>query len=352
MFASRHVQLLSPYQYGEQPPPARDLIKLNTNENPYPAHASVARLLKAWPVERLRLYPEPTWNALRKAASKTLGVPPEYLAFGNGSDELIALLFRTFFDPEDEVVFTQYTYSAYAAYSEALGIAHRVLPMGDDLTIDLSLLDKLPGKVVFLTNPNAPTGIALPVERIAAAVSRHRNRLFIVDEAYADFWGKNCLPLVRKYPNLLLLRTFSKVNSLCGVRLGYAIGQPDLIQALLKVKDPYNVNALTQAIGVTVFQHYAYYAKNAKKISAIRDRFSRDLADLGFRVLPSSANFVMASLPGREMESLYLDLAKKRIFVRFFNKPGMREWVRISMGTPAQMKKVLAEIRAWLPRPG
>jgi histidinol-phosphate aminotransferase len=311
----------------------------------------VARLLSAWPSERLRLYPEPTWNALRKAASKTLGVPPDWLAFGNGSDELIALIFRTFFDPEDEAVFTQYTYSAYVAYGEALGLAHRVLPMADDFLIDLALLDKLPGKVIFLTNPNAPTGMALPVDRIAAAISRHRNRLFIVDEAYAEFWGKSCLPLVRRFPNLLVLRTFSKTNSLCGVRLGYAVGQPDLIQALCKVKDPYNVNALTQAIGAAVFKHYAYYVRNAAKIAATRDRFSKDLAGLGFRVLPSCANFVMASLAGREMEGLYLALAKKRIFVRFFDKPGLRDWVRISIGTPAQMKTVLSAIKAWLASP-
>lgn len=351
MFASRHVTRLAPYQFGEQPAPVKGLVKLNTNENPYPPHPSVARVLKNFPTAKLRLYPDPHAKALKAAAAKVLGVAEDHLLFGNGSDEIINLIFRTFFNPEDEAVFTQYTYSAYVAYADALGLGHNILPMGADFRIDLSLLEKLPGKVVFLTNPNAPTGMVVPLAEIELALSTHRHRLFVVDEAYNEFWGQSALPLLAENPNLLILRTFSKAGSLCGIRLGYAVGHPDLIAALAKVKDPYNINMLTQAVGVTVFQNYGHYQKQARKVVATRNRFSKELAALGFAVLPSETNFVMASYSGKSMRGLYEALAGHQIFIRHFDKPVVKDWVRISIGTPVEMKRVVKEIKKWLAPP-
>ncbi|MBL8995550.1 MAG: aminotransferase class I/II-fold pyridoxal phosphate-dependent enzyme, partial [Spirochaetia bacterium] len=308
MFTSRRVQKLIPYVYGEQPRPVPGLVKLNTNENPWPPHASVRKLLRGLDTDFLRLYPDPTCASLRKAASKVLGVPENCLLFGNGSDELISLVFRVFFDPGEKVLFTQYTYSAYRSYADAVGIPSADLPMGPDFKIDLRKLTSRNEKVFFLTNPNAPTGIGLDAKIIAKALAANPRKLFIVDEAYADFAGSTCVPLVGRYSNLIVLRTLSKSYSLCGLRLGCAVAQPALLESLIKVKDPYNVNALTQRVGELAFENSAYYLKNAKKIVAERGHFTRAMKALGFTTPPSSANFVLTGKPGQSQAPLYRHL--------------------------------------------
>lgn len=350
MFTSRRVQKLVPYVYGEQPRPVPGLVKLNTNENPYPPHASVKKLLRGLDTDFLRLYPDPTCAALRKAASKVHGLPEDRFLFGNGSDEIIALIFRVFFDPGDKVLFTEYTYSAYRSYAEAAGIPCEDLAMGPDFRIDLEKLTSRNEKVFFLTNPNAPTGIALHSKTIAKALAANPKKLFVVDEAYGDFSDSTCLPLVERFPNLIVLRTLSKSFSLCGLRLGYAVARPDLIASLVKVKDPYNVNALTQRIGELAFKNAVYYLKNAKKIIAERSRFTRDMRALGFTAHPSSTNFVLTGVPGQSQAPLYRHLASREIYVRYFDKPVLRDYLRVTIGTPAQMKKLLGEIKAFLGR--
>lgn len=350
MFTSRRVQKLVPYVYGEQPRPVPGLVKLNTNENPYPPHASVRRFLRGLDPDFLRLYPDPTCAGLRKAASRVLGVPENFLLFGNGSDELIALIFRVFFDPGDKVLFTRYTYSAYRSYADAVGVESQDLEMGADFGIDLKKLSARREKVFFLTNPNAPTGIGLDAKVVAQALAANPKKLFVVDEAYGDFAKSTCVPLVRRFANLIVLRTLSKSYSLCGLRLGYAAAQPGLIEALVKVKDPYNVNALTQKIGELAFRHNAYYLKNAKKIVAERTRFTREMNALGFKTLPSSTNFVLTGRPGKSQGPLYRHLASRQIYVRYFDKSVLRDYLRITIGTPIQMKKLLTEIKAFLGR--
>jgi histidinol-phosphate aminotransferase len=349
MFENKNVAQLDPYVYGEQPTPSSKLIKLNTNENPYPPHSSVEQFLKKFDTAKLRLYPDPLCSELRKEVSKTYRLPGSYFLFGNGSDEIISLIFRTFFGRQDEVVFTQYTYSAYRTYAEALGVSSRTLPMGEDFLINLDHLDRISAKVFFLTNPNAPTGLAIKTGELEKTIKKNSSRLFVIDEAYADFAEENALSLVSSgYKNVLILRTLSKAYSLCGVRLGMAIGHPDLISAMGKIKDPYNVNALTQGIATTVFKHLPYYQKNIKLIKQERAHFAGQLTLSGFKVLPSQTNFLLVAYPGKNLKELYLYLVKKKIYVRHFDKPVLTDYLRISIGTPDEMKRVLAEMNSWV----
>ena len=263
-FSSQSVKLMKPYQWGEQPKITPNLIKLNTNENPYPPHPSLSKTLANFATATLRLYPDPLCRELRQSAAKHFKLTPDMITAGNGSDELIALIFKVFFNRQDNALFTEYTYSHYKTYSKAFGVIYNTMPM-KDLRVDLSLLNKIRCKVFFLTNPNAPTGIFLNPNEIEAYLKSHGGKLFVIDEAYADFSVKSCLPLIKKYNNILVLRSFSKSFSLGGIRLGFALGNQALINDLNKVKDPYNVSALTQKIGVEVFKHIAYYQKNIEK---------------------------------------------------------------------------------------
>ncbi len=348
MFVSRSVEKLVPYVYGIQPRPVPGLVKLNTNENPYPTHPAVRKLLSTLDLSRLRLYPDPLCQGLRKTSSKVFGIPEDYFLFGNGSDEIIAMIFRVFFNPGERVLFTQYTYSAYRSYADAAGVASADLPMGPDFRIDLGRLRKRTEKVFFLTNPNAPTGIALSASEIENVVSLYPKKLFVVDEAYADFAGDTCLPLTKRFSNLMVLRTLSKSYSLCGIRLGFAAAQPALIQAMTKVKDPYNVNLLTQLVGELAIRQTDHHLKNVKKVVVERERFKKALEEMGYQVLPSSANFVMAGKPGRSQASWYQYLVSRKIYARFFDRPHLRDYLRVTIGTPAQMNRFLQETRRYL----
>ncbi len=349
MFENKNVANLDPYVYGEQPKPSASLIKLNTNENPYPPHSSVKTFLKAYATERLRLYPDPLCTELRKIVSKVYGLSGECFLFGNGSDEVISLIFRTFFGRNDEVIFTQHTYSAYRTYAETLGISMRTLPMEEDFLIKLEHLNRVQGKVIFITNPNAPTSLLLSRAEIEKWALKCPMLLFVIDEAYADFASETCMSLVKRgLKNVLILRTLSKAYSLCGARLGMAIGHPELINAINKIKDPYNINALTQGIAVSVYKNLPYYRKNIELIKKERAAFSEALKILGFKVLSSETNFVFVSFPGKSMKSLYDYLIAKKIYVRYFNKPILDKYLRITIGKPLEMTKVLTQIKQFL----
>ncbi len=347
-FINHNVQKLKAYVYGEQPSRSSGVIKLNTNENPYPPHPDMKKKLAGFRTDLLRLYPDPQCHALTKAASAYLAIDSGCIVFGNGSDELIANIFKIFFGSNDKVLFTEYTYTYYHVFAGIHGLRVYTLPMQDDFKVDLKLVKNYPVKVVFLTNPNSPTGIAVPAAQIAAALKENKNKLFIIDEAYADFADENCIPLLRHFSNLVILRTFSKAFSFCGGRLGYALSTKKNIKAFFKVKDPYNISTVTQLLGEDIFRNINYYKGHIKKIIALREHFAKQLVALGFSVLPSSANFIFCTHPGLSAASLAAYLRENNILVRYFNKPGLKKYLRITIGTELQMQKVYKRISHYL----
>ena len=346
-FESHTVRTMRPYSWGEQPPKSASVVKLNTNENPYPPHASLKKLLSQFPYEHLRYYPDPTCSELIQAASSHYGFKPSRVAVGNGSDELIALVFKTFFNRQDMALIPEHTYSHYRTYAEAFGITASILPM-KTLSVELEPLDRFRSKVFFLANPNTPTGLALEPTYIEHFVKRHEQKLFVIDEAYADFSQTNCLKLARRYPNVLVLRTASKAFSMCGIRLGFVYGHRQLIEAIDKVRDPYNINSLTQKIGVHIFKHASYYKKNCSRIVQTRERFSQMLQKLHFEVLPSQANFVFCRHRRITARDIFNHLRNKHIYVRFFDTRLLDQYLRITVGLPSQMPQVINELRAFL----
>ena len=346
-FTISPVQLMKAYQWGEQPKAHPGLIKLNTNESPYPPHPSLSKKLANFDISNLRLYPDPRCDKLKIEVSKYFKMPTDMITLGNGSDELIALIFRVFLTRRDNALFTEHTYSHYKTYAHAAGINYSTMPM-KNFQIDLNLLSRIQCKLFFLTNPNSPTGIAIEPKEIEYYLKKHQNKLFVIDEAYVDFADKkSCLPLIKEYNNILLLKTLSKSFSLCGIRLGFVLGHSDLIESINKVKDPYNVNALTQLIGVEVFKKAPYYQKNIEKIKKTRDFFSKQLIRLGFNVFPSSANFVFVLPPSSiTAETIFYSLKKKRIYIRHFLN--VKDHLRITIGNDEEMRKVIKELKTIL----
>ena len=346
-FISQTIRNMRPYIWGEQPKLTASVIKLNTNENPYPPHVSVKRKLEKFAYQGLRYYPDPLCHRLIEQIASTYKVKPANVVIGNGSDELIALVFKLFFNRYDSVLFTEFTYSHYRTYAESSGVTASTMPM-KNFQVDLGMLDKFRSKVFFLANPNVPTGTAIDPHAIEFYLKRHPTKLFVIDEAYVDFCDKSCVQFIKEYDNLLILRTASKAFSLCGIRLGYALASPRIIEGFYKVKDPYNVNALSQAIGLEVFKNLAYYKKNIRKIIETRKMFKKKVEALEFEVLPSDANFLFMRHKDVVAEDLYAFLKKKKIFVRYFDKKDLRNFLRISIGLPKEMKLLAYWIEKYL----
>ncbi|MFC1504462.1 histidinol-phosphate transaminase [Spirochaetota bacterium] len=346
-FWNSTVKKLKPYVYGEQPAPAKGVIKLNTNENPYPPHKELRKLLSTLDINRLKYYPPPVCERLAGLIAKRYSVQSKFIFIGNGSDEILSYLFRAFLNKEDTVLFTKYTYSLYTTLADIHGIAYKTLPMKNDFMIDLSLVRKYKAKLFFLTNPNAPTGMALPAQDIEKAIRESPGTLFVIDEAYADFSNENCIFLTKKYDNVIVLRTLSKSFSLCGIRLGYSIAKPYLTQALYKIKDSYNINLVTQLIAEHAFKKYPYYLKNCRKIIKTRENTAFKLKSLGFTVLPSKANFIFCTHSTINIKRLFLYLKKLKIYVRHFNNPVLDRYLRISIGTEREMNELFKNIKTY-----
>ena len=343
-FINNYIRSMKGYKWGEQPRPSPQVIKLNSNENPYDFPLTVAEIQKSIDYNRLKHYPDPLSSELRQKAAEYHKVSPEQIVFANGSDELISIIFRTFLNRDENVLLTEHTYSHYKTYAEALGIPCSTMPM-NGWNIDLEVLNKMRTKVFFLTNPNAPTGISLKIKYIEYYIKRHDSKLFVVDEAYAQFSLESCISLVRKYPNLIVLRTMSKSWSLAGLRIGYAIANKELIAAMNKVRDPFNLNYYSQQLGILAFEHSDKLELNIQKVISTREHFVNHLKQLGFIVLPSRSNFVMCSFPNISGEIIYQTLKEKEIYIRFFNKPKLEDYVRISIGTDRQMQILLEELK-------
>lgn len=347
---SARAKGLSPYTPGEQPQ-NRKFIKLNTNENPYPPAPGVGEALATFPAEELRLYPDPASMELREKIARSFGYTREEVFVGNGSDEVLSFAFYGFFDPaRGPVLFPEFTYSFYPVYCSYYGLEYRKIPLAPDFSVDLQpYLDEKDHAGIALPNPNAPTGSALPLRDIEAFLEKYPgDRIFILDEAYVDFGAESCSGLIRRFPNLLVVHTFSKSRSLAGLRVGYALGDPFLIRTLETIKDSFNsypLDRLSQRLALRALEDRDYFEENRRKIIAVRNKTTRALEGMGWRVLPSRANFIFAELPGREGKEIYRILKDKGILVRHFMQEGIQNFLRISMGTNEEMEEFLEKIR-------
>ena len=337
------VQDLEAYAPGEQPQVA-GLVKLNTNENPYPPSPAVARALRELAADSLRLYPDPACTALRARLAALAGVGPENVFVGNGSDEVLRLVTRAFTRPGGAAAAFEPSYSLYPVLAAAEEVGFRTVPLPEDFGWAEPPAD-LDASLFFLANPNAPTGVFYPLEAIETFCRRFPG-VVLVDEAYVDFsGGRNALELAKKLPNVLVARTMSKSFSMAGLRIGWAIGSAELIGALYKLKDSYNVDRLAQAIALAALGDVPWMQANAKKIVATRERVAAELQKRGFRVVPSASNFLFVEPPaGRSAAQLFADLREQKILVRYF--PGGRtgNYLRVSIGTDAQMDVFFAAI--------
>ena len=351
-FSDRYASLV-PYVPGEQPLDRR-YLKLNTNESPFPPSPGVLAAVAA-ESGRLQLYSDPDARALRAKMAETYGVAPDRVILSNGSDEVLNFAFMAFADESRPLVFPDITYGFYPVFAELNRIPYTEIPVKDDLSIDPA--DYIGGdkKTVVIANPNAPTGLFLPLSEIEKIVEANPDGVVIVDEAYVDFGGESAVPLTEKYDNLLVVGTFSKSRSMAGARLGFGIGSPDLIRDLNTIRNstnPYNVNRMTLAAGVAALTDATYYRDNCKKIENAREKTAKELASLGFTVVPSKANFLFAKHPAIGGKQLYLTLKERGILIRHFDKPRIADFNRITVGTDEQMETLLCAIRKILNEQG
>ena len=336
----KSVQELTAYTPGEQPK-GTGLIKLNTNENPYPPSPGVARALREYAADALRLYPDPTCVALRDRIAAIADCSPDQVFVGNGSDEVLRLAIRAFTQPGGAVAAFEPTYSLYPVLAAAEEVGYRPVPLPDGFGWTDPPGD-LDASLFCLANPNAPTGVMYPAD-VVGAFSQRFGGVVLVDEAYVDFaGGRNGLTLAKEAANVLVCRTLSKSFSLAGLRIGYAIGSPELIGALYKLKDSYNVDRLAQAIALAALEDLPWMRDNARRIVATRERVAAELDKRGFRVVPSAANFLFVEPPaGTAAADVFAELRSKNVLVRYF--PGGRtgNYLRVSIGTDAQMDAFL-----------
>ena len=348
-FLSPEAAALSPYTPGEQPLD-KQYVKLNTNESPFPPSQRVLSAITQAELEKLNLYSDPTCSVLVNAIAERYGVGPENVITGNGSDEILAFAFRAFCGAGIGVAYADITYSFYQAQTALFGLDATVIPLREDFTLCADDYRNFPG-TIFIANPNAPTGMAIPVSDIKGLLEANRERVIVVDEAYVDFGAESCVPLTRDYDNLLVVQTFSKSRSLAGGRIGFAIGAPGLIAALNRVKysfNPYNVNRLSLLAGAAAIKDEAYFLSCAEVIRANRDWTTEELTNIGFTVLPSKANFVFAKSDRLSGETVYRGLKERGVLVRWFDVPRLRDYLRITIGSGEQMRILLERLRELL----
>ena len=347
IFLNPDIEAMTAYVPGEQP---RDkaYIKLNTNENPYPPAPSVIAAMNSREVEDLRLYSDPTAKVLKEKLAELYGLKPENVYVGNGSDEVLYFLFRAY--AHGGAAFPDISYGFYSVFAELCGIPATVIPLGPDFSIDPVKYHGL-NRFIVIANPNAPTGLSISLEAIEGILKSNPDAVVAIDEAYVDFGGESAYPLMEKYGNLVVVRTFSKSRSMAGARLGYALAPAELVADLEKIKfsvNPYNVNRLTLRLGEATVDAESYYQEKCAAIIATRERTTEELKALGFTVLPSLTNFLFAKSAKIGGKELYEKLKDRGILVRHFSNPRICDFVRITIGTDAQMDQCLASIRAIL----
>lgn len=330
------VHQLDPYVPGEQPQD-QQIIKLNTNENPYPPSADVAKAIRAYPHDSLRLYPDPESSALKQALATYHNLNSNQVFIGNGSDEVLAHSFQTFFKNQHPILFPDISYSFYPVYCALYTIDFQTVALDDTFCIDPADY-RQPNGGIIIPNPNAPTGIAMALDTIRALLDAS-DSMVIIDEAYVDFGADSAIELIADYANLLVIQTFSKSRSLAGLRLGYALGQAELIKGLTRVKNSFNsypIGRLASAAGIASLKDENYFQRCKNKIIDTRTWLKDELVDLGFEVLPSSSNFLFARHALRQASELYLELKSAGILVRHFKLARIDNFLRISIGSEAE----------------
>ncbi len=340
----QNIDALSAYVPGEQPSPEAKVIKLNTNENPYPPSPQALKVLQGLDGDLLRRYPHPMARAFREAASLALGVAADWILVGNGSDDLLTMIMRACAEPGRRVVYPMPTYVLYRTLAQIQDAEVVEVPFHDDYSLPIEPLIEAQGSVTFIASPNSPSGTVAPVE-LLDKLAMQLSGILVVDEAYVDFADSNALELVKKYDNIIVLRTLSKGYSLAGLRLGFGIANPSLLAGLFKVKDSYNVDAIACAVGAAAIADQSYKENNAQKIKNSRTKMQKSLQELGFYVLPSQANFLLAQSPAGNAQILYETLKERGIFVRYFNQPRLVDKLRITIGTPEQNEALLKVLR-------
>lgn len=343
-FFSNKYQKLTPYTPGEQP---RDMqyIKLNTNESPFPPSPRATELA-AEAAKKLQLYSDPECRDLHKVFEKVFGFGKDEVLFTNGSDEILNFAFMAFCDREHPVVFPNITYGFYPVFAELNGIPYEEIPLREDFTIDVEDYINI-GKNIFIANPNAPTGIALPLSDIERIVASNPDNIVVIDEAYVDFGGESAAPLTRKYDNLIVTQTFSKSRSMAGARLGFGIACPELIRDMNTVKystNPYNVNSMTMAAGIGALLCEDNTRKNCQTVAENRDFCTYAMQKMGFEMTDSKTNFIFAKHPAIDGGELYSKLRERGILVRHFTNPLIAQYNRITVGTRDQMQALLDAI--------
>jgi histidinol-phosphate aminotransferase len=344
-FWSPVVHTLTPYVPGEQPK-LSGLIKLNTNENPYGPSPRAVEAMQHALGDALRLYPDPGSDALRATLADYHGIGSEQVFVGNGSDEVLAIVFQALLKHEAPLLFPDISYSFYPVYCGLYGIAHRQVPLTDAMEIDVEDYFGPCGAIIF-PNPNAPTGIALPLAAIEHLLQAQPDRVVVVDEAYVDFGADSAIGLIARHPNLLVVQTLSKSRSLAGLRVGVAYGSSDLIEGLERVKNSFNsypLDRVAQAGAIAAYQDEAHFQLTRQAIMATRETLSEQLAGLGFEVLPSRANFIFARHPGHDAARLAAALRERAIIVRHFRAPRIDQYLRITIGTPQECAALVAAL--------
>ena len=343
-FLSPVVGRLQPYV-----PVLAKLVKLNTNENPYPPSPQVVKAIQKAALQGLQLYPDPESTTLRQKIAQYHGLNVKHVFVGNGSDEVLAHAFFAFFQHASPLLMPDISYSFYQVYCRLYGIAVETVPLAPDLRLDAALYERRDSPVagVVLANPNAPTGIGLPLKEIEKIVQFHPQRVVLVDEAYVDFGGESALSLIAQYPNLLVVQTLSKSRALAGLRVGFACGQGHLIDALERVKNSFNsypLDRLAQVGAVASFEDQAYFEHTRAAVMNAREGLVLSLEDLGFQVLPSQANFVFVRHPQCDAAQIAAGLRMKGVLVRHFKQPRIAQYLRISIGTPEQCDALLQAV--------
>ena len=336
------IEALSGYVPGEQPPPHAQVIKLNTNENPYPPSLKALKVLQELPGELLRRYPDPMANAFRRAASQVFGIPSDWILVGNGSDDLLTMILRACTERGRRVVYPMPTYVLYRTLAQIQEAEVVEIPYPQDYSLPVEHLIEAQGAVTFVARPNSPSGTVVPLETLEKLAAQLAG-ILVIDEAYVDFADSTALELA-KYDNVIVLRTLSKGYSLAGLRLGFGIAQPRLLTGLVKVKDSYNVDAIACAVGAAAVADQNHKNINVQKIIASRRQMTNELEQLGFHVWLSQANFLLVK-PSVDAEFLYKKLKQKGILVRYFKQPQLTDKLRITIGTPEQNQCLIRALK-------
>lgn len=344
-----NIRKVVPYTPGEQPNEP-DMIKLNTNENPYPPAPGVERVLHQIDTDAMRLYPDPTAGELTGAIAEFYGLTKDQIFVGVGSDDVLAMSFMTFFNSGKPILFPDITYSFYDVWAGLLRIPYERPALDEEFHIRKEDYFRENGGIVF-PNPNAPTGVEMPLADIEEILQHNPDVIVIVDEAYVDFGAHSALPLIEKYDNLLVVQTFSKSRSMAGMRIGFACGNPRLIKFLNDVKysfNSYTMDRTAIAAGVEAVRDKAYFEETCGKIVATREQAKKELAALGFTFQDSKSNFIFASHERIPAKTLFGALREQHIYVRYFDKPRTRNYLRITVGTDAQMEKLIGFLKKYL----